>query len=65
MPNGARNLLKLFVDDGALAASLIAVVVSAKVAVLLLPEAPSAAVIILVLGSLAALLFSIARADPA
>lgn len=65
MINVARELLKLFVDDGALAASLLAVILLAKGVMVLMPDSPMASGAVLLLGSLAALLFSVARTDRA
>jgi uncharacterized membrane protein YdjX (TVP38/TMEM64 family) len=65
MMNALRELLKLFVDDGTLAASLVAVIILAEVAVLLMPDMPMTPGAILLFGSLAALFFSIGRADQA
>lgn len=65
MTNGPRELLKLFVDDGALAASLVAVVILAEVMMLLIPDMPMASGTMWLLGSLIALLSSIIRADRA
>lgn len=65
MINALRELLKLFVDDGALAASLVAVVILAEVVMLLIPDTPMASGTMLLLGSLIALLSSITRADRA
>jgi uncharacterized membrane protein YdjX (TVP38/TMEM64 family) len=57
-----RELAGLFVDDGALALAIIAVVVVAAIVAMLIPEAPLAAGAILLFGCLAALLVSVARA---
>lgn len=65
MINALRELLKLFVDDAALAASLVAVVILAEVVMLLIPDTPMASGTMLLLGSLIALLSSIIRADRA
>lgn len=65
MMNALRKLLKLFVDDGALAASLVAVVILAEVVMLLIPDTPMVSGTILLLGSLIALLSSIVRVDRA
>jgi hypothetical protein len=58
-----RELAGLFVDDGALALTIIAIVVLAGMVAMLMPEAPLAAGAILLFGCLAALLSSVARAD--
>lgn len=63
--NALRKLLKLFVDDGALAASLVAVVILAEVVMLLIPDTPMVSGTILLLGPLIALLSSIVRVDRA
>lgn len=65
MMNALREFLKLFVDDGALAASLVTVVILAEVVMLLMPDTPMASGTVLLLGSLIALLSSIVRADRA
>jgi uncharacterized membrane protein YdjX (TVP38/TMEM64 family) len=57
-----RELAGLFVDDGALALSIIAVVVVAAIVAMLIPEVPLVAGAILLFGCLAALLVSVARA---
>ena len=62
LANMLRELAGLFVDDGALALMIIAVVVLAGVAATLLPEVPLVAGGILLLGCLTALLSSVARA---
>ena len=58
-----RELVKLFVDDGALALAIIAIVVLAGMVAMLMPHVPLAAGAILLFGCLAALLSSVARAD--
>lgn len=62
LTNALRELAGLFVDDGALALLIIAVVVLAGVVATLLPEVPWAAGAILLFGCPAALLVSVARA---
>ena len=57
-----RELLGLFVDDGALALEILAVVMLAAISVALAPNAPLAAGIILLLGCLGVLSASVARA---
>jgi hypothetical protein len=57
-----RELLGLFVDDGALAAEILAVVMLAAAAAALIPDVPLAAGAILLLGCLGVLLASVARA---
>jgi hypothetical protein len=63
LSNVLRELAGLFVDDGALALTIIAIVVLAGMVAMLMPEVPLAAGAILLFGCLAALLSSIARAD--
>jgi hypothetical protein len=58
----SRELAGLFVDDGAFALAIIAVVVVAAIVAMLIPEVPLAAGAILLFGCLAALLVSVARA---
>jgi hypothetical protein len=60
--NVLRELAGLFVDDGALALAIIAVVVLAGIAATLMPEIPLAAGAILLFGCLAVLFASVARA---
>lgn len=62
LTNALRELAGLFVDDGALALMIIAVVVLAGMLATLMPEAPLAAGAVLLFGCLAALLSSVARA---
>ncbi len=62
LSNALRELAGLFVDDGALALVIIAVVVLAGLVATLMPDASWAAGAILLLGCLAALLSSVARA---
>ncbi|MEH2560751.1 hypothetical protein [Bradyrhizobium sp. AZCC 2289] len=62
LTNALRELAGLFVDDGALALVIIAVVVLAGMVATLMPGAPLAAGAILLFGCLAALLASVARA---
>jgi hypothetical protein len=57
-----RELLGLFVDDGALALEILAVVMLAAISVALAPNAPLAAGVILLLGCLGVLSASVARA---
>jgi hypothetical protein len=61
LTNALRELAGLFVDDGALALVIIAVVVLAGLVAMLMPDASWAGAILL-LGCLAALLSSVARA---
>jgi hypothetical protein len=57
-----RELAGLFIDDGALALAIIAIVVLAGIVAMLMPGVPLAAGAILLFGCLAALLSSVARA---
>ncbi len=57
-----RSLLGLFVDDGALAVEILAVVVLAGMSAILLPSVPLAAGSILLLGCLGVLLQNVASA---
>jgi hypothetical protein len=59
--NVLRELAGLFVDDGALALAIIAVVIVAGLVAILIPDAPLAAGAILLVGSLAALVWSVRR----
>jgi hypothetical protein len=63
LTNVLRELAALFVDDGALALMIIAVVVLTGVVATLLPEMRLVAGGILLLGCLTALLSSVARAN--
>ncbi|MFB9263770.1 hypothetical protein ACFFWD_11395 [Bradyrhizobium erythrophlei] len=58
-----RELAGLFVDDGALALAILAVVALAGMVAILMPDVPLVAGAILLMGCLAALLSSVARAD--
>ena len=58
-----RELAGLFVDDGALALAILAVVGLAGMAAVLMPNAPLAAGAVLLFGCLAALVSSVARTD--
>lgn len=57
-----RELLGLFVDDGAFAAEILAIVILAAAAAALIPDVPLAAGAILLLGCLGVLMASVARA---
>jgi hypothetical protein len=57
-----RELLGLFVDDGSLALAILAVVTLAAISVALIPDAPLAAGVILLLGCLGVLSANVARA---
>jgi hypothetical protein len=63
LTNALRVLAGLFIDDGALALVIIAVVVLTGVVATLLPEVPLVAGGILLFGCLAALLSSVTRAN--
>ncbi len=63
LTNVLRELAGLFVDDGALALMIIAIVALAGMVAMLMPEVPLAAGAILLFGCLATLLSSVARAD--
>jgi hypothetical protein len=56
------SLAGLFVDDGARALEIVAVVVLAGISIILLPDVPLAAVGILLLGCLAVLFANFTRA---
>jgi hypothetical protein len=61
LANMLRELAGLFVDDGALALAIIAVVVVAAIVAMLIPEVPLAAGAILLFGCLGILLLNVAR----
>jgi len=63
LTNVLRELAGLFVDDGAFALVIIAVVALTGAVATLLPEVPLVAGGILLFGCLAALLSSVARAN--
>jgi hypothetical protein len=58
-----RELAGMFVDDGALALAILAVVGFAGMAAVLMPNAPLAAGAVLLFGCLTALVSSVARTD--
>ena len=58
-----RELAGLFVDDGALALAILAVVGLASMAAVLMPNTPLAAGTALLFGCLAALVSSVTRTD--
>jgi hypothetical protein len=60
--NVLRELAGLFVDDGALAFAILAVVVVAGIVATLVPEIPLAAGAILLFGCLGVLVLNVARA---
>jgi hypothetical protein len=57
-----RELIKLFVDDGALALAVVAVVAAAAILTVLMPTAPLAPGAVLLFGCLGALLVNAVRA---
>jgi hypothetical protein len=59
---GLRELLGLFVDDGAFAAEIVLVVMLAAASAALMPNLPLATGAILLLGCLGVLMASVARA---
>ncbi len=63
LTNALRELAGLFIDDGALALTIIAIVVLAGMVAMLMSEVPLAAGAILLFGCLAALVSSVARTD--
>jgi hypothetical protein len=62
LTNTLRELVGLFVDDGALALAIVAIVVLAAIAAALMPQVNWAAGAILLLGCLGALLLNVIRA---
>jgi hypothetical protein len=60
--NVLREIAGLFVDDGALALAILAVVAAAGIAAILIPEIPLAAGAILMFGCLGVLLLNVVRA---
>ena len=62
LTNALRELVGLFVDDGALALAIVAIVVLAAIAAAVMPQANWAAGAILLLGCLGALLLNVIRA---
>jgi hypothetical protein len=61
LANALRELVGLFVDDGALALAIIAIVALAGIMAMLMPSVPLAAGAVLLFGCLAVLLASAAR----
>jgi uncharacterized membrane protein YdjX (TVP38/TMEM64 family) len=61
LANMVRELAGLFVDDGALALTIVAVVVLAAAVATLMPDVPLAAGAVLLFGCLAGLFTSVAR----
>jgi len=57
-----RELIGLFVDDGALALALVVTIAVAALAAFILPEGPIAAGVVLVAGSLGTLALNVLRA---
>jgi hypothetical protein len=62
LADGLRELLALFVDDGALALAVVAIVALAAIVAALMPTLPLAAGTVLLLGCLGALLLNAVRA---
>jgi len=62
LANMLRELAGLFVDDGALALAIIAIVALAGIVAMLIPDVPLAAGAILLFGCLGVLLSNVARA---
>jgi hypothetical protein len=62
LANLLRELVRLFVDDGALALAIIAVVVLAGISAILMPDIPLAAGAILLFGCLSVLFSNAVRA---
>ena len=62
MVNVLRELMGLFVDDGALALAIVAIVVLAAVVAALMPDLPLAAGVVLPVGCLRALLLNVISA---
>jgi len=60
-----RTVIGLFVDDGAFALSIIAVVLLAALSATLMPDVPLAAGAILLVGCLGALLVNVVRSRAA
>jgi len=61
LANALRELVGLFVDDGALALAIIAIVALAGIMATLMPDVPMAAGAILLFGCLAVLLANAVR----
>jgi hypothetical protein len=62
LANALRELIGLFVDDGALALAIVAIVILAALVATLMPQLTWAAGAILWLGCLGALLLNVVRA---
>ena len=62
LTNLLRELAGLFVDDGALALAIVAIVALAGIAATMMPDVPLAAGAILLFGCLGVLLSNVARA---
>jgi hypothetical protein len=62
LANALRELIGLFVDDGALALAIVAIVLLAALVAALMPQLTWAAGAILLLGCLGALLLNVVRA---
>jgi hypothetical protein len=62
MVNVLRELMGLFVDDGALALAIVAIVVLAAIVAALMPDLPLAAGAVLLVGCLGTLLLNVISA---
>lgn len=62
LADALRELVGLFVDDGALALAIVVVVILAALVAVLMPQVPLAAGIILLFGCLGALVMNVVRA---
>ena len=62
MVNVLRELMGLFVDDGALALAIVAIVVLAAIVAALMPDLPLAAGTVLLFGCLGALVLNVLSA---
>lgn len=62
LANALRELAGLFVDDGALALAIIAVVILAAVSAVLIPDVPLAAGAVLLFGCFTVLITNLVRA---
>ena len=62
LANVFRELVGLFVDDGALALAIVAIVVLAAIVAALMPDLPLAAGAVLLFGCLGALLLNVVSA---
>jgi hypothetical protein len=62
LANVFRELVGLFVDDGALALAIVAIVVLAAIVAALMPDLPLAAGVVLLFGCLGALVLNVMSA---